>query len=209
MENNKKIKVPISGYITLIIAILFFSGIFKDLDNPLKVIDFTNLLGYFGELKEGLNFRGTGGAGVRDGWLFALSLAPGVMFALGIVQIVEDRQGLDAAENLLTPILKPLLGVPGAAGLALIASLQSTDAGAAMTRDLYAESIINDAERVIFTGFQFVGGALITNFLSTGSALFNYITVPIIVPLTLALVFKFVTGNLIRLILRFSQKERD
>lgn len=204
-KENKK--VPIYGYIALIVALLFFSGIFKDIEGPMKVFDFTNLLGSFGEISENLSFRGSGGFGVRDGWLFALSLAPGVMFALGIVQIIEDLHGLDAAQNLLTPILQPLLGIPGASGLAMIASLQSTDAGAAMTRDLYEVDIISEKQRIVFLGFQFVGGALLTNFLSTGSALFSYITVPIIIPLLIIFVFKFICANFIRLYLKFAKVE--
>lgn len=34
----------------------------------------------------------------------------------------------------MTPLLRPILGVPGITGLALITDLQSTDAGAALTK---------------------------------------------------------------------------
>lgn len=200
-------KVRISGYISLVIAILFFSGIFKDVEGPLSALDFTNVLGSFGKLgtlTEGSgslagNFRGTGGVGARDGWLFALTLAPAVMLALGVVKVVEDLDGLKAAQNLLSPLLRPFLGIPGFCGLALIASLQSTDAGSAMTRALYDEGLITDKENLIFTGFQYSAGALLTNYLSSGAALFAFLEVPIFVPLIIVFIFKFITGNIIRL----------
>lgn len=215
MEDTKQInnngstkqQVRLAGYISLIIAILFFSGVFKDVEGPLSALDFTNVLGSFGKLgtlTEGsgslsTNFRGTGGVGARDGWLFALTLAPAVMLALGVVKIVEDLDGLKAAQNLLSPLLRPFLGIPGFCGLALIASLQSTDAGSAMTRALYDEGLINDKENLIFTGFQYSAGALITNYLSSGAALFSFLQIPIFVPLVIVFVFKFLTGNIIRL----------
>ena len=151
-------KVRISGYIALVLAIIFFSGLLKDAESFLKFFDFTNVLGSFGKLgtisddagKLASNFRGTGGTGVRDGWLFALTLTPAVMLALGVVKIVEDLDGLKAAQKLMTPLLRPLMGIPGICGLALVASLQSTDTGGAMTKELYDNGSINDKERLIF-----------------------------------------------------------
>lgn len=222
MEGAKKVgiqpektKVRLAGYISLVLAIIFFSGIMKDVEGPLKAMDFTNVLGSFGKLgtlSEGSgslasSFRGSGGLGVRDGWLFSLTLAPAVMFALGVVKIVEDLEGLRAAQTLLSPILKPVLGIPGYCGLSLIASLQSTDAGSAMTRGLYEEGLINDRENLIFTAFQYSAGALLTNFLSSGAGLFMFLEVPIFVPLGIAFGFKFISGNLIRLYATYILKE--
>ena len=82
------------------------------------------------------NFRGKGGSGAIDGFCFALTLIPTIMFSIGMVTVCEHYGALDAARKLLTPILRGLLGIPGSACLALIASLQSSDGGAAMTRQL-------------------------------------------------------------------------
>lgn len=210
------VKVGIGGYIALIVAIIFFSGALQNFDNFLAAFDFTNILGSFGRLGEitddsvgslASNFRGTGGVGVRDGWLFSLTLAPAVIFALGVVEVVQDYGGLRAAQKLMTPLLKPLLGIPGASGLALIASLQSTDAGAAMTNELHQSGILSTNQLLIFASFQYVAGALITNFLSSGAALFSFIDVPIYLPLLIAFLFKFVAGNLARLYVKFMVKE--
>ncbi|VDZ96247.1 transporter gate domain-containing protein [Salmonella enterica subsp. enterica] len=73
-------------------------------------------------------FRGAGGTGAKDGFLFALELAPSVILSLGIIAITDGLGGLRAAQQLMTPILKPLLGIPGICSLALIANLQNTDA---------------------------------------------------------------------------------
>ena len=208
-------KVRISGYIALVLAIIFFSGLLKDAESFLKFFDFTNVLGSFGKLgtisddagKLASNFRGTGGTGVRDGWLFALTLTPAVMLALGVVKIVEDLDGLKAAQKLMTPLLRPLMGIPGICGLALFASLQSTDTGGAMTKELYDNGSINDKERLIFCSFQLTAGALLTNYLSSGAALFAFLDVPIIVPLIVVIVFKLISTNIVRIYANHMIKE--
>lgn len=208
-------KVRLSGYISLILAIIFFSGVFQNAEGFIRFFDFTNVLGTFGSLgslTEGAgtlasNFRGTGGAGVRDGWAFALTLTPAVMLALGVVKIVEDLDGLKAAQKLMTPLLKPILGIPGICGLALVASLQSTDTGASMTKELFERGEITEKERVTFTGFQFVAGAVLTNYLSSGAALFPFLEVPMIIPLVVIIVFKIIATNLVRIYAAKAVKE--
>lgn len=207
-EGFSQDKVRPAGYISLVLAIIFFSGVLQGADSFIRFFDFTNVLGSFGNLgsisgeagKLASNFRGTGGIGVRDGWLFALTLGPAVMLALGVVKIVEDLDGLLAAKKLMTPLLRPLLGIPGVCGLALVASLQSTDTGASMTKELYDRGDISDKERLIFSSFQYTAGAVLTNYLSSGAALFEFLDkTPIYVPLAVVLVFKVVSTNMIRL----------
>lgn len=222
METNKtnpetpELKVRWYGYVALVVGILFFSGIFKDAPGALKALDFTNVLGTFGKLgslaEEGgslaANFRGTGGTGPRDGWLYALTLLPSIMFALGVVKLIEFLDGMKAAQKLLNPLLKPLFGLPGAAGLTMITSLQSTDAAAAMTKELKDNGYITDRQRAIFCAFQFSGASAITNFFASGAALFAYIgDVPIWKPLLLIIIMKVVGANLARLYLSKFDKE--
>lgn len=207
-----KLSVPWYGFVALIFAILFFSGIFNSSVGWLKALDFSALLGKFGGLQaldgSAATFSGKGGFGAREGFMFALGLAPSVMLALGVVEVVTHLQGLKAAQKMLTPILKPLLGIPGISGLALISSLQSTDAGAGMTKFLRENEQITDKERLIFAAFQLSAGGTITNYLATGSALFAFITVPIITPLFVIFAFKFIGANLMRLYVnRFTEEE--
>lgn len=213
-ENNNQKKVGVVAYLALIFAVVFFSGIFAKTASWLGVFDFTVLNGDFGKIAgdggKSFTFRGTGGYGAKDGFLFALNLIPTVMFALAIVAVVEYLGALDAARQLLTPLLKPLLGIPGSAGLALIASLQSTDAGAGMTKLLYDEKEITNEERSIFAAFQFTAGGTITNYFATGAALFALanadgsmaITVPLIIPFVVIMIFKVVGANLMRFYLK-------
>ena len=104
-----------------------------------------------------------------------------------------------AAQQLMTPVLRPLLGIPGICSLALIANLQNTDAAAGMTKEMAEEGIITEQERAIFACWQTSGSACITNYFSSGAALFTMVTVPVITPLAVILVFKFVGANLLRL----------
>jgi nucleoside recognition membrane protein YjiH len=198
VEQKKNTEPTIVGYIALIAAILIFSGIFANFEGPLKVLDFTTLIGKFGKIADEFVFRGKGGVGARDGFLFAFTLAPTVMTALGIVQVVEALGGLAAGAKLLTRVLKPIMGIPGVASLALVASFSSSDAGAAMTRELVESKLITEDERDIFVAFQYPGSATITNYFSSGSALFGIITVGIGVPLLVILILKLVGANLFR-----------
>lgn len=203
-------KVRWTGYAALILIFLFFSGLFTASEGPLQALDFNNIVGEFGvlgDLGEGdgvlaSSFRGTDGTGVRDGFLFALSLVPAVMFSLGIIKIVEYFDGLNAAEHLLSPLLRPLLGIPGSSGIALVASLQSADAGASMMKQMSEENRLDAKEKIIFCAFQFSAGAALTNFLGSGAALFPFLgNVPILFPLLVIFFYKILGANLMRLYL--------
>lgn len=167
------------------------------------MFDFTVLNGTFGQVNgvaaTPASFRGIGGTGAKDGFLFALELAPSVILSLGIIAVTEGLGGLRAAQQLMTPILKPLLGIPGICSLALIANLQNTDAAAGMTKEMADDGTITDRERAIFATFQTSGSAIITNYFSSGAALFTSITVPVITPLVVILIFKFIGANFLRL----------
>lgn len=211
-------KVGLVSYLALIFAIIFFSGLFAKAAGWLGVFDFTVLNGSFGKiLGEGgktFEFRGSGGSGAKDGFLFALTLVPTVMFALGVVNVVEYLGALEAARQLLTPLLRPILGIPGSAGLALIAALQSTDAGAGMTKLLYENGEIDDNERSVFAAFQFSAGGTITNFFSSGAALFTLanadgslaVTTPMLIPLAVMFIMKVFGANVMRFYLKATSK---
>lgn len=245
-------KAGIGAYVALIFAVIFFSGISvsKPVQNfgtviaeklnvePQKVhdvfsvFDFNTLNGKFGKVllpekadKPGEhpgNFSGDGGVGARQGFMFALTLMPTTLFAMGIIAVLEHYGALEAMRRLLQRILKPLMGIPGDTGLAMIASFQSTDAGAALTRALYDEGKLNAQERDIFAMFQFSAGAPITNFLSSGAALLALTAAAAVaggeaekVPTTIGaclgviFIFKFVGANLMRFYLRLVARKEE
>ncbi|MGL5947557.1 MAG: nucleoside recognition domain-containing protein [Aeromonas sp.] len=222
MSNSTK--VSIGGYIALAFAVIFFSGALQSTD-WYGVFDFTTLNGSFGKVAQSVtsaggeiktamsDFRGKGGSGARDGFVFALTLIPTVMFALGMINVLEHYGALNAARQLLTPLLRPLLGIPGNTGLALIGSLQSTDAGGAMTRQLLDEGSITKREGDIFTMFQFSAGAMIVNFFSSGAVLFTLTAADgsLAVPSSLGVavmvmfVFKIIGANLFRVYLNLTE----
>lgn len=202
-------KVSWVGYVALAFAIVIFSGAFGKATGWWKILDFTTLLGSFGVIKSPdatFIFRGVGGTGAKDGFLFALNLMPAVILALGIVSIVDGLGGLLAAEKIMNPLFKPLVGVPGIVGLAFITSLQSTDGSAAMTKQLFDDQQINDKERTIFAQLMLSGNATITNYFSSGAALFAFLALPIIFPLVVIFVFKVFGANLMRIIVNLSEK---
>ncbi len=143
---EKTEKVGVGAYIALTFAIILFSGVFYKMPEGQKwlgALDFTTLIGAFGTIADSKNnFTGAGGVSARAGFLFSLNLIPGVMLAMGLIEVLAHYGALRAAQVLLTPLLKPLLGVPGYCGLALITDLQSTDGGAALTRALHDEGRI-------------------------------------------------------------------
>ena len=162
--------------------------------------DFTTLAGGFGKI-DGLTYIGKGGFGARQGFLFALSLFPSVMLALGVMEVVTYYGAMRAAQKLMTPLLNPILGVPGSTGLALITDLQSTDAGAALTKGMYDRGLFDKKGLIVVCAWQYSGAGLIGNYFASGSALFAATLCPLIVPLILMIVLKFVGGFLVRCVL--------
>ena len=205
-NETPKIKVGWVGYAAFFFAIIIVSGIFSSSDTWLKVFDFNVLNGKFGTIPPGaekaLDFRGAGGTGARDGFLCAIERIPAVIVALGIVNVIDGLGGLRAAQKLMTPILKPLLGIPGITALASIANMQSTDAAAGMVKELYDQGEITDNERSILIAYQTSASAFITNYFSSGAAVFSFMLAPIIVPIIVMFVFKIIGGNLMRIYLK-------
>ena len=208
-NSTPKVRVPWYGYAAFLVAVLMFSGLFSSADGPLKALDFNVLCGSFGNISadKAMNFRGAGGSGAKDGFIFALTLIPAVILALGLVNVIDGLGGLKAAEKIMTPILKPLLGVPGITALANIANMQSTDAAAGMVKELKDNDEITDKERSIIIPYQTSGSATITNYFSSGAAAFAFITAPIILPIIVIFVFKILGANLMRLYLKFVYKD--
>jgi Uncharacterized protein conserved in bacteria len=219
-------KVGPGAYFALAFAAVFFSGLLGGKE-WYGVFDFTTLNGAFGKVVSSVNqtgdaittttsaFRGHGGHGAMDGFLFALGLIPAVMFALGMINVLEHYGALRAARRLLTPLLRPLMGIPGTTGLALIGSLQSTDVGASLTRNLADEGQITEKEKDIFAMFQFSAGAMITNFFSSGAILFTLVAVdgtaavPTSIGACIAVMFimKIVGANLMRLFISVADRK--
>ncbi|MCL1994055.1 MAG: hypothetical protein FWG66_14005 [Spirochaetes bacterium] len=209
LTSETKQKVPVSGYFALAFAVVFFSGVFADAENWTRALDFGVISGGFGVIADGRVFTGAGGTGARHGFMFALTLLPIVMFALGTVQVVDALGGLKAAQKFLTPVLRPLIGIPGICGLALITSLQSTDGGAVMNRTLREEGHISENEKTVFGAFQFSAGGALTNYLSSGAALFAFLVVPIATPLLVIFVMKIIGANIMRLYLKKFDKKQE
>lgn len=194
------------AYISLLLLIIFFSGIAKNFDPAFSWFDYSTLLGRFGLVAEANTFLGTGGTGARGGLLYAVSFIPSIMFAVGVVELATKLGALDAAQVLLTPILKPLLGIPGVCGVALITSLQSSDAGAAMTRELFEKKRISDSERTILCAFEFSSGASVIFYLTVACVLFPFLSINYLIPLGIVLLFKCIGANVMRLYLLREKK---
>ena len=225
-----KDNVTIGCYISLALAIVFFSGIAAGSSYFWSFLDFTTLMGSAGkvvgkvtETADGVSttmttLRGLGGSGAIDGFMLAISLIiPGVMLAMGMITVFEHYGALKAARKLLTPILQFLIGVPGTATLALIACLQSTDGGAALTRQLKDSGALSYTEINNFSAFQMVACAPITNFVTFSAAVLAFSnadgsgTVPLSMGTGLAvlLIAKVIGANIMRLIqLRIAQREK-
>lgn len=225
MSETKNEKVGIGAYIALIFACVFFSGVLAG-NHWYGIFDFSTMNGKFGTLVSGVtenadvlkttyaNFRGKGGSGAIDGFCFALTLIPTVMFALAMITVLDHYGALRAARQLLTPVLRPLMGIPGSCSLALIASLQSTDGGAALTRQLLDAGEITEDEGDIFAMFQLSADATITNFMGAGVVLLSLTnaageTVPASIGLCLGimLVMKVFGANLVRFLKVFRAKK--
>lgn len=220
MKTDGQEKVSIGAYIALAFAVMFFSGLLRS-NEWYGAFDFVTLNGSFGKLMKnaagGMSaFRGVGGSGAADGFLFALGIIPTAMFALGVIALLEHYGALKAARKILTPLLRPLMGIPGSTGLAIIGSLLCTEVGAGLTKSLANEGELTDTEKDVFVAFQFSGGALIVNFFGSGAMLFTLsdttgATIPGSIGLVLAVIFTFkiVGANIMRLYLKTIDKKSD
>lgn len=198
---HDKAKPGLIAYLALFLLILFFSGLSGHLGPYLGWFDYTTLIGRFGRILDTQTFLGVGGTGARGGLLYAVSFIPSIMLAVGVVEVATRYGALKAAGVLLTPILRPLLGLPGVCGVAIIASLQSSDAGAAMTRELAEKDLVTDDERTILTAFEFSSGASVIFYLTVAAVLFPFLPVHFFLPLGVVLLFKVIGANLMRLYL--------
>lgn len=210
IENvEEKKKIGIAGWISLALMIAFVSGIFTNMDNPLKILDLGNLTGSFGIIKgaEG-NFLGSGGSAAREGFMQGLNLIPGIMMVNGLMGILTKYGVFDAATVLFKPILGPLLGLPGCAGIAFSTSFNNTDIAAYMTKDLCDAEEITDDQRTVFAAYQYAGSAVIGNTVNTGAAMLP-VSVVASGPILLIEIFcKFVGANLVRVILYLYAKKK-
>lgn len=209
MKEDVNPKMLIAGTISLLCAIIFFGGFAKDLWGG--IFDFGKLTGQFPEW-----LKTSGGSSAKGGFLFAITLVPSIMLALGFVAIFEHYGALIAASKWLSPILKPLMGIPGTCSISLIASTQSTDAGSSTTKFLRDEGKITHKELLIFSAFQFSAGALLTNFLSSFAPLLQIKdSVGAVAPVSIAMclgvifVFKVVGANVMRLYVKKFVKDDE
>ena len=73
-------------------------------------------------------------------------------------------------------------------------------------RSLAQEGEITERDKVIFAAYQTSGSAIITNYFSSGVAVFAFLGTSVIVPLAVILVFKFVGANILRVWLNFEER---
>lgn len=203
MQNApEETKISWKGWLSLLFLVISFSGLLMNAPAPWKALDFQVLVGKFGQTAPGVNFMGKGGSGAQDGFLFALTLIPTLMFSMGLIQVAESLGALKAAEKLFRPFLRFLLGIPGIAGIAFISSFTSSDVASVMTKGLFDEKHIADDERTIFVSYQYAGSAPVTNTIGTGAPLLPISVLPVGVIIVIIVLVKFIGANLVRLFLK-------
>ena len=192
-------KLTWRGWLSFIFIVVAFSGVLAHA-GAWSALDFSVLIGKFGKIGAA-TFTGKGGVGAREGFMFGLTLIPTIMFALGLIRVVESLGALLAAERCIRPILRPLMGLPGYVGLALVSSMTSTDVGAAMTRQLTEEGKLTDGERGIFVAYQYAASGVVTNTFDCGAPLLSIVALPVGIIIAVEICVKIIGANLIRLYL--------
>ena len=214
IDELTKPKVTPAGYISFILAVLFFSGIFNKAPSWIQWFDFLNLMGQFGALGPGVsNIAGTGGTGVRYAFMFSLTLIPGCAFATGVVNAVEGLGGLKAGQRLLNPLLKPLIGIPGWCSLSFITHLfASSDSGAVLTVQLVDNNLITEKELGIYSALQMISPCVVGQALVYSSifiAGISSVGIPLIYIIIMGLAGKLTGGNLMRLYINLFDKKTE
>ena len=207
MEDNKDYKVTWKGWVSLFFLIVLFSGTMGAQEGWLKAFDLNSLVGAFGKAEGAkVAFIGTGGFGAKEGMLVGLSLIPTVMVAQGLLDVCESYGAIKAAAKLFQPILKPLLGIPGVAGLAFVSSFTSSDVGAFITKDMFESGLINDDERTVFAAYQYAGSGTVNNTIAAGAALVPISVLPVGAIIGLIVIVKILGANFVRIYLKFFHK---
>lgn len=206
MPEDKEVEQKVSwkGWLALIFLCVSFSGLLAKDPGALRAFDFSVLVGNFGTIGDSKHiFQGVGGKGAREGLLFTITLIPTVMLALGMIQVCEALGALRAAEKLFRPILKPLMGIPGVAGLAFVSSFTSSDVGSVMTKELVENGKMTDDERTVFVAYQYAGSAAVANTFGTGAPLLPISLLPVGVIILLIVIVKILGAILVRIYLKF------
>ena len=171
-------------------------------------MDFTNLSGKFGIIGDtGANFIGKGGSGAKDGFMAGLNLIPAVMFFCGLLNVFQELGAFEAASIVFNPILKPLMGIPGTAGVAFISSFTGSDVAAVMTKELVDNGEMTDEERTIFTSYQYAGSAVINNTITGGAPLLAISPIALGPIIVIQFVCKVIGANIVRIVLKVSGKK--
>ena len=203
-----KPRVTVKNWIALIFLVVILSGIFQRSTGPLQVLDFTNLSGKFGVIGDtGANFIGKGGSGAKDGFMAGLNLIPAVMFFCGLLNVFQELGAFEAASIVFNPILKPLMGIPGTAGVAFISSFTGSDVAAVMTKELVDNGEMTDEERTIFTSYQYAGSAVINNTITGGAPLLTISPIALGPIIVIQFVCKVIGANIVRIVLKVSGKK--
>lgn len=210
-KTKEKLVVKPQAWLAPLIMLCMFSGLFANIEGPLsllRALDLNTLVGSFGTIGDtGATFAESGGTGARDGFIFALTLAPGCIFCMGLIEVFTQMGVMDAFRKVFTPILKPLLGLPGSCGLAFVNSLNGSDIAAVLTKELYDSGEITDDERTIFVSFMYPGSAPIGNMISTQAALLP-IAVMAMGPMILIIILcKLIGANIVRFIVKSKSKK--
>ena len=203
-----KPRVTVKNWIALIFLVVILSGIFQRSTGLLQVLDFTNLSGKFGVIGDtGANFIGKGGSGAKDGFMAGLNLIPAVMFFCGLLNVFQELGAFEAASIVFNPILKPLMGIPGTAGVAFISSFTGSDVAAVMTKELVDNGEMTDEERTIFTSYQYAGSAVINNTITGGAPLLAISPIALGPIIVIQFVCKVIGANIVRVVLKVSGKK--
>lgn len=206
MDNEKR--VTWKGWLSLFVLIILFSGIFQYSEGVLKAFDFGNLTGQFGEIYEGINFVGEDGTGAREGFLFTLTLIPTVCLAVGLIDVVESMGAMDAAERIFNPLLRPLLGIPGIAGISFVASFTSSDIASFMTKELVESGQMTDDERTIYVAYQYAGSAVVLNTINTQAPLLPIALLALGPIIVIEIICKILGANLVRFIIKLGNRRK-
>ena len=200
---EKKEKLGIAAYIWFLILFLFFSGAFRGAPAPFNLLDLSTYQGQFGTIVEGAapGFAGKGGTGLSNLFTTVLTIAPPIMFCMGVIEVVDHYGGLKVARKLLTPILKPLMGVPGEGAVVLISNLQSSDTSLALIKGLRDNGTIDDKQQKILIAYSLPGAALIGMMITYGVLFYPYLTTSTGVILIAVILAKFIVANLMRFFL--------
>ena len=183
------VPIPLNGLVHSVTA-----------EGPIKVLDFTNLAGSFGQIGDtGANLIGKGGGtGAKDGFMAGFNLIPAVMFFCGLLGVSSSSAHSRHRTSCFVLCFVRCSASQASAASHSSRALPVRRCGRQRPVSCTEDGEITDDERTIFVAYQYAGSACINNTITGGAPLVAICPVALGPCIVIMFVCKLIGANIVR-----------